>query len=122
LEGNFKYMHKKECVMPQVDMKYSDDLDIDTKKLFQEIESMMNGMDHTAGVCKSRAYPTSEYMHSHCYVRVSVLRKPHRDQNFMQNCFEQLNSLVGSAVPDGAYYSVELAFSGNYYFTVKKES
>ncbi|MEH6454097.1 MAG: hypothetical protein V7782_13775, partial [Psychromonas sp.] len=65
--------------MPHVEIKHSDNLDIDTNKIFDAIEVIINQKDMSAGECKSRAYPCSIYKYSHILVTVSLLTKPHRD-------------------------------------------
>lgn len=105
--------------MPQVDIKYSDDLNIDIQKLFHETESTINELDASAGVCKSRAYPSKNYLHRHFYMRVALLKKPHRDDAFMKNCLERLETIAKAKLPSGAYCSVELVFSNDYYLTSK---
>ncbi len=55
--------------MPHVEIKYSDDLNIDTKNIFDDIENIINEVDSGAGICKSRAYPCSEYKYTHILVK-----------------------------------------------------
>ena len=69
--------------MPHVEIKYSDNLDIDTKEVFDVIEGIINKKDSSAGVCKSRAYPCSEYKYStfssqyHCSLNPIEMKNSH---------------------------------------------
>lgn len=47
--------------MPHVEIKYSDNVDIGTHKIFDAVEKIINDHDASAGVCKSRAYPCAQY-------------------------------------------------------------
>ena len=103
--------------MPQVEVKYSQDLQIDTQELFLEIEASIAGIDSKAGPCKSRAFQVSDFLHSHVFVHVSVLRKPYRDTAFMEQLQQVIGALVKSRVPATCYCSVALDFLPEYYFT-----
>lgn len=103
--------------MPQVDIKYSSDLQVDIKKLFQDVENIINELDSSAGVCKSRAYPAMDYLHTHFYLRVALLRKPHRGKIFMEECLKRIKHNIEQTLPSGCYYSIELVFSSEYYVT-----
>ena len=103
--------------MPQIDLKYSCDLNLDILKIFQEIELLINKLDSSSGECKCRAYPADDYLHSHIYTYVKVLNKPHRDEEFMKNLLRELSQLLKPFFPQGCFYSIELDFSGDYYLT-----
>ncbi|MCF6766418.1 hypothetical protein L3V82_11595 [Thiotrichales bacterium 19S3-7] len=105
--------------MPQVELRYSQELDLKVKDIFQKIEALINQIDSTAGVCKSRAYPTAEYLHPNCYFEIMVLRKAHRDKHFMDNLLAEIESVVKPLLPEDCYYSINLNFSSDYYFTSK---
>ena len=45
--------------MPQLDLKYSDDLQFKTAEIFSAIESALKELDESSGICKCRAYPGS---------------------------------------------------------------
>ncbi|MCF6767164.1 hypothetical protein L3V86_02125 [Thiotrichales bacterium 19S11-10] len=106
--------------MPQVELKYSQDLELNIKDIFEKIEVLINQIDSTAGVCKSRAYPTTEYLHPNCYFEILVLRKAHRDKHFMKNLLVHIESVVKPLLPMDCYYSINLNFSSDYYFTSKR--
>jgi hypothetical protein len=107
--------------MPQLDLKYSNDLTIDTKKLFFEIEQAISQQDNGAGMCKCRAYPTEQFHHSHILCQISVLPKAHRNEQFMQTLLKEIKGIVKNYTPDGCYYAVELLFSSRYYITAQKD-
>lgn len=103
--------------MPHVEIKYSDDVKINFQSLFLNIEQTINEMDASAGVCKSRAYPSSDFLHTHILVKIDVLKKPHRDTVFMQTLLKNIEQTVTHILPNGCYYSIGLNFSGEYYVT-----
>lgn len=104
--------------MPQLDLKYSNDLtDIDFVSLFQAIEELINHLDPSAGACKSRAYPTTAYLHTHVYLHLQLLKKPHRDASFMQNCSRQLEMLLKTRLPVECFYAIDVTFASEYYIT-----
>lgn len=116
-------MHDMEFVedyeVPHVELKYTDDLPIDCEKIFFLIEQTINKADPAAGACKSRAYRISDYLHTHLYVHITVLKKDHRDDVFMRSLLNSLSAIVAAALPVGCYFSLELDFAGDYYITSK---
>jgi len=103
--------------MPHVEIKYSDNLDIDTKHLFDEIETVINQSDSSAGVCKSRAYPCSQYKHPHILVTISLLTKPHRDAVFTQKLSQELEVAIKEHLSQSHYFSLNIEYSLAYYVT-----
>jgi 5-carboxymethyl-2-hydroxymuconate isomerase len=104
--------------MPQINMNYSNDIKtIDFHKLFKDMEVTINEHDSTAGICKSRAYPTDIYHHTHIDISVLLIKKKHRDENFMRQLQEKLILVCKNHVPLNCLYSINLIFSGDYYFT-----
>ena len=101
--------------MPQVEIRYSDDLDIQVESLFSQIAAAINEMDSSAGICKSRAYPATQFLHTHMFLSMMILKKPHRDNGFIQTLRARLDKIVSSFLPAGCYYSIELIFSGEHY-------
>ena len=103
--------------MPHVEIKYSDNLDIDTKEIFDVIESIINKKDSSAGECKSRAYPCSEYKYSHILVSISLLTKPHRDKEFTLKLSSELERAIKLHLKQSLYFSLNIEYSQAYYTT-----
>lgn len=103
--------------MPQIDLKYSADLTLDTDEIFQAIEALLGEMDASAGACKCRAYPATDFLQTHALLEVKVLPKAHRDELFMQGCLNQLETLMKTHLPEGCYLAIEVGFSGAFYLT-----
>ncbi len=104
--------------MPQINMKYSSDLKtIDFHRFFIDMEIIINEHDSTAGICKSRAYPADIYHHTHIDISILMIKKKHRDESFMHNLQEKLILVCKNYIPKNCLYSLNLAFSGEYYFT-----
>ena len=81
--------------MPHAEIKYFADLSLDTDVIFDLIEQVLNEHDSSSGVCKGQAYPASSFKHTHVLFEISILRKPHLDEAFVQRacdlelCFEK---------------------------------
>ena len=103
--------------MPHTELKYSDDLTLDTETIFTAIEACVNQVDPSAGVCKSRAYPTGEFLHSHLFISVTLLKKPHRNEDFSQSLLESLSNEIKPLLIQDCYLSVSLDYVSDYYTT-----
>jgi len=103
--------------MPHVEIKYSDNLTIDTQKIFDSVEEIINQKDISAGECKSRAYPCSVYKYSHILVTVSLLTKPHRDKEFTQSLSIEIEKAIKSHLQQSLYFSLNIEYSLDYYTT-----
>jgi 5-carboxymethyl-2-hydroxymuconate isomerase len=103
--------------MPHVEIKYSDNLDIDAKEVFDVIEGIINKKDLSAGVCKSRAYPCSEYKYSHILITVSLLTKPNRDEEFTFALSRELEESIKLYIKQSVYFSLNIEYSLAYYTT-----
>ena len=104
--------------MPQINMLYSSDIKtVDFHKFFSDMEVIINEHDPSAGICKSRAYPADIYLHTHIDVSVFLIKKKHRDEKFMRELQEKLISVCKDHIPLNCLYSINLTFSGDYYFT-----
>lgn len=105
--------------MPQIDLKYSNNLSLDIKSTVQAIEKLINTTDELSGECKCRAYPATDYLHSHCFLQVMILKKPHRDDAFMKAMLHQLTELLKQNISEDCTVSIELGFLSDYYSSEK---
>lgn len=80
--------------MPSLDVKYSSDLNIDTKKFFKAVEEIIKARDEGTGACKARGYPTDQFQHSHCYIELALLTKDIRDAVWTQSLLDTLEELL----------------------------
>jgi len=103
--------------VPHVEIKYSDNVDIDTNEVFDIVERIINEKDISAGECKSRAYPSSQYKYSHILVTVSLLSKPHRDKVFTHNLSIELEKAIKAQLKQSLYFSLNIEYSLQYYTT-----
>jgi len=103
--------------MPHVEIKYSDNLDINTKEVFDVIEGIINKKDSSAGECKSRSYPCSEYKYSHILITISLLTKPHRDEKFTLTLSHELEKSIKQHLKQSVYFSLNIEYSQAYYTT-----
>jgi len=103
--------------MPHVEIKYSDNLDINTKEIFDVIEGVINKKDSSAGECKSRAYPCAEYKYTHILISISLLSKPHRDKEFTLQLSNELERAIKLHLKQSLYFSLNIEYSLAYYTT-----
>lgn len=103
--------------MPQVDLKYSNNVPIDCDQLFKAIEKTILSIDSSAGACKCRSYPCENYLHRHVFLSIKLLRKPHRNDVFMTDLLQQLYAVVSQALPKNITLSVEADFISSFYIT-----
>lgn len=96
--------------MPQADMKYSADLDIDAPAILQVIEKTIAGLDSGAGVCKGRAYPAPEFHHTHVHISIALLNKPHRDAAFMDHLAQLLDAAIKPHLTQPCAYALSLDY------------
>ena len=103
--------------MPHVEIKYSDNIEIDADKIFDRIENTINSHDDSAGVCKSRAYPCSQYKHTHLLVSISLLTKPHRNKAFTEKLSAEIEKIIKAHLKQSLYFSLNIEYSLAYYTT-----
>lgn len=103
--------------MPHVEIKYSDNLDINVQEIFDCIETKINQIDPLAGDCKSRAYPANNYKHTHVLINITMLKKDYRDDKFTQLLIKSLVDGVKSLIKFKCYFSLNLEYSGGNYIT-----
>lgn len=97
--------------MPQADLKYSADLNIDALALMADIQATISRHDSGAGACKVRAYPAQVFQHTHFLLELAILDKPHRDAAFRSTLVAALVQVVDRYLPKGTERAVELRFS-----------
>lgn len=105
--------------MPHAEIKYSDDLALDSRAILAEIEAIILRHDAGAGACKGRAYPTTEYHHRHVTIAVNLLVKPHRDEAFSNALLRDLEQSVSAMIPTPCEFSFGLQYSSPFYVTKK---
>lgn len=103
--------------MPQAELNYSSDLDINAEEILAEIEAAIREHDSGAGACKGRACAADRYHHSHLAVRVTLLPKPHRDAAFSEALLAKLDSRIRAALSQPCALSVELGYFSPFYAT-----
>ncbi len=103
--------------MPHVEIKYSDNLDISSQTIFDVIEEVINKNDSSAGECKSRSYPCSEYKYSHILIAISLLTKPHRDEEFTLALSRELEESIKQHLKQSVYFSLNIDYSLAHYTT-----
>jgi 5-carboxymethyl-2-hydroxymuconate isomerase len=106
-------------IMPHLEIKYFANIKLDTKCLFDQIESAINKLDSSAGGCKSRAYSDKSYKHSHVMIDVWLLLKQHRNQAFTQSLFKEIVDCVKRQIANHCYVSVQLHYRNVNYITME---
>lgn len=106
-------------IMPHLEIKYSADIEFNVKFLFDQIETAINELDPSAGICKSRAYPAKSYKHSHVMIEVWLLPKEHRNPAFTQVLLKKLKNCVEKHIDNHCYVSVQLYYRDANYATIE---
>jgi hypothetical protein len=106
-------------VMPHLEIKYSADIELNIEFLFDQIESVINHLDPSAGVCKSRAYAAQSYKYSHVMIEVWLLPKQHRNQVFTHVLLKEIKDCVRKQIANGCYVSVQLYYRDTNYETIE---
>lgn len=101
--------------MPQADLSYSADLALDAPAILAIIEQTIAAHDDSSGACKGRAYPLAGTHHTHVLLRLRMLRKPHRDDAFMQSLLSALQTALKPLIPSPCILGVELGFLEQHY-------
>lgn len=101
--------------MPQADLSYSANLALDAATILATIEQTIAAHDDTSGACKGRAFPLADTHHTHILLRLRMLRKPHRDDAFMQKLLTALQTALEPLVPTPCILGVELGFLEPHY-------
>lgn len=97
--------------MPHAEIKFSSDLKINFEKLFTTIEDTINQHDSSAGACKCRAYPADIYKHSHILIEISMLPKPHRNDDFTKKLAQDLEIEIKKHIKQECYFSFLLQYN-----------
>lgn len=103
--------------MPHAELRYSNDVAVDTGAVFGAIETTIARHDDGAGVVKCRAYPTADYRHSHLTVLLTMLDKPHRDTAFTTALISDLEAAVKAHIRSRCYFSLQVDFNPPTYVT-----
>lgn len=103
--------------MPHIEIKYSNNLTLNTNKIFNEIEKTINTHDNKAGECKARAYPCNEYKYTHIITSISLLPKEHRDKIFTENLSLDIEKIIKSHLNQSAYFTLNIEYSNEHYIT-----
>lgn len=103
--------------MPQADLLYSADLDLDASAILAAVEATILNHDDGAGACKGRAYPAPGYHHTHVTLRVTMLSKPHRDAAFTSALLNSLEAVLRDRILQPCELALGVEFSGAHYKT-----
>jgi len=107
--------------MPQADLSYSATLPLDAAAILATIEQTIAAYDDSAGACKGRGYPLTDTHHTHVLLRLRMLRKPHRDDAFMQGLLAALQTALKPLVPVPCILGIELGFLEPHYASMTLE-
>ena len=107
--------------MPHADLKYSNDLPLDASTILTSIETVIQSHDPGSGDCKGRAYPATEFRHTHLLIEISMLPKAHRDTAFMAALSADLEKAIKAHLSQPCFFSLMISFSSENYVTNRFE-
>ncbi|MFE3836326.1 hypothetical protein [Pseudogemmobacter sonorensis] len=96
--------------MPQADLYFTTDNDFSRAETLAAIEDLVRAFDAGAGVCKGRAHPVAEFHHSHIFLRLSLLPKPHRDAEYAAELGRRLAALLRPRAAAEGAVAVNVSF------------
>jgi hypothetical protein len=100
--------------MPKIDCYLSSDLNLNHKDISNHLEQCIKTLDTSAGACKYRAFTATEHQHMHCSLKVILLKKPHRDDRFMEQLAHQIEDALKPHLPSDCNLSIECDFLSPY--------
>ena len=103
--------------MPQADIRYSNDLDLNCEKILSGIEETIKQHDQSSGACKGRAYKADHFHHTHIYINLAMLPKPHRDKAFTDALIKSLEEMIKSHLTQSCLFSLNVEYTGDGYIT-----
>ena len=101
--------------MPQADLSYSAQIPLDASAFLATVEEIIQSHDAAAGACKGRAHVLETTHHVHILLRVRMLKKPHRDEAFMQALLAALQSALRPIVPGPCILGIKIGFLETHY-------
>lgn len=104
--------------MPQADLRYSSQILLDAPAVLATIETVISAHDGGAGACKGRAYPLDQTHHTHVHLMLRMLKKPHRDDAFMQALLAALQTALRPFILAPCILGIELGFIEPHYSSV----
>lgn len=87
--------------MPQVDIQYSNALNLDFPAISNAIDAAINDVDGPGRDCKIRTVPASFANIEHLMISVGLLEKPHRDKAFREKLVNTIFEALQKLVPQG---------------------
>ncbi|MDH2325301.1 hypothetical protein QCN27_00315 [Cereibacter sp. SYSU M97828] len=105
--------------MPQADLFFTKDRHV-PQSVLAEIEATIAAHDTAAGVCKGRLHPVDGH-HSHVFLRLSLLPKPHRDDAYAAELGKKLAEVIRPHVAAPSALAVNISFDLVHYTAVKVE-
>ncbi len=103
--------------MPHAELRYSADLTFSMDRLSEAIEMTVLTHDPGAGETKCRAYPATQFHHTHMLVDVAMLPKPHRDKAFLEALRDDLERAIKAQLAQPCAFSLALRLNDEIYIT-----
>jgi hypothetical protein len=104
--------------MPQADLSYSAEITLDARAFLAHVEDIISAHDSGAGACKGRAQALDVTHHTHILLRLRMLKKAHRDDEFLQGLLAALQSGLRPLVPGACILGIEIGFLEPHYASV----
>ncbi len=96
--------------MPQLEVQYSGDLDIDAKDILVSVEAAIKDHDSGTGNVKGRALKADDFHHSGIMLTLSLAKRPNRDDAFMSELAAKLGDLLKSKISQPCNVSLTVQF------------
>lgn len=101
--------------MPQIDIQYSPDLNLEANQVCQALDDAINTVDGPGRDCQIRLLPAKYTNTTHMLISIGLLEKPHRDKAFREKMVAStFQNLIG-LVPTGIIVSINIYWLDNTY-------
>lgn len=103
--------------MPQVNMYYSEQLNLPIADLFSSITSSLETFDPHCGIIKIRAYPTISNLNN-IYLNIGLKQKESRDDTYQQQLINLVFDNIKALLPCDTDVSININWLNQNYFTI----
>ncbi len=105
--------------MPQADLYITADQNLAPAAALAAVEKAILEFDSGAGACKGRAHGVAQYHHSHVLLKISMLKKPHRDAAYATELGLRLAAVLAASGQVTSPINVHISFDLDHYTTLK---
>lgn len=100
--------------MPQIDIYYSNDLNINSMALSDVISKTINDFDGPRDSV-IRMYPAAFSNKANVFINIGLLPRSHRDDNYQQQLIKLLQQNIKEHLSQPCYLAINITWLNNHY-------